>query len=124
MIAVQWPVQTLAGRDLIVRYSLAAQILCGRRGLDPLRLGELVVSMPETPNPSAVRNIMTLFSCCVAENCVDVTNPRCNLDDAPSSDYWAAQCGPDDFTNIQSVLAEALGKAREAKAAAAPKPQS
>jgi hypothetical protein len=112
MAAIEWPTVTVGDKTLIVRYSLAAQVLMQRRGVDPLRLAELTTSTPAKPNPTAAANVMIVFSACVAENFLDFTEPaKLDLNTAPSADYWSTQLAPGQFDEIQTAMADALRKA-------------
>ena len=115
MIAIDYPTITVGERTLVVRYSLASQILMRRRGIDPRALETLTT--PE--NPKQAENWLTIFGCMVAENfCTDTAF---SLNDAPTADYWAAQLSPLQFVEIPLVCNEAIKKVAEAlKAAAAP----
>jgi hypothetical protein len=125
-------------KDLTVRYSLAAQLLMRRRGIDPQNIGEACSPKRKIPNPNArlqtdppmievsnkecVGNLITVFSCCVAENFMDMKQPnRVDLGAAPTADYWATQI--DDLTEIDRVVGAAMGKwseDRQRKLAAVP----
>jgi hypothetical protein len=120
MTGIDYPAVSVGGHEnLTVRYSLAAQLLLRRRGIDPLKIGVALApvlfdgSTPTAqPNSDAVRNYITVFSCMVAEHFVDLSKPGAvNLDQAPTADYWATQI--DDFSVIETAVNEALKKALE-----------
>lgn len=122
MTGVEYPKITVGPHEnLTVRMSLAAQLLMQRRGLDPNRIGQALLPVlfeagkPTTaPNPDAVRNYITAFSCMVAENFVDRSRPAAfSLDSAPTADYWASLVDHEQFPVIENAVNEALKKAVE-----------
>ena len=132
MIGIDYPTFVFGDRTLTVRYSLAAQLLMRRRGVEPSRLiqatsprlhpGDLPCiakgpcSVPGCrPNPDAVQAAFVVFSACVAENYIELRPERVNLDAAPSADYWATQLDSEDFERAQKAVAEALSKMLEAR---------
>jgi hypothetical protein len=124
MIAIEYPTITVgAHEDLVVRMSLASQILMRRRGIDVAKLGTLMLpKVGEDPNPDAVGNVVTVFSCMVAENFLDLAKPnRVDLSSVPTPDYWATQI--DDLAAVERAVWAAVGKAveeRRKKLAAVP----
>ena len=115
-------------KDLTVRLSLAAQLLMRRRGIDPAQLGTEMSPTKTVPNPNqrlqtdpptiqignpgAVQNVVTVFSCMVAENFIDKTKPtQVDLGTAPTADYWATQI--EDFPAVEKAVWAAVGKAVE-----------
>jgi hypothetical protein len=133
MIGIDYPTFVFGDRTLIVRYTLAAQVLMRRRGVEPGRLfaataprlhpGDVPCtakgpcSVPGCrPNPDAVQNAFVVFSACVAENYVDQSRPeRVNLDTVPSADYWATQLDVEDFERALKAIGQALSKMSEAR---------
>ena len=134
MNEVQFPTITVGDRSLVVRYSIAAQVLMKRRGIDPRNLlaqmspfllsGEYDANGKPKPlldangailrNPACEENILTVFSACVAENVLDQSNPdRFDLNKAPTADYWMTQLGPLQFSQVEAVIGEAMGKVLE-----------
>lgn len=129
MTGIDYPTITIGEhKDLIVRYSLAAQLLMRRRGVDPANIGQLCSPRRTVPNPNAqlqsdpptitvpnaecVDNLVTVFSCCVAENFLDLKQPnRVDLNAAPTADYWATQI--DDMAEVDRAIGAAMGKATE-----------
>ena len=114
MSAIEYPTISVGAHEhLVVRLSLAAQLLMRRRGLDPARIGELMQpKIGDKPNPDAVGNVVAVFACMVAENFVDRSNPHlCDLGNAPTADYWATQI--DDFSAVERAVWTAVGKAVE-----------
>jgi len=114
MTPIEYPTITVgAHENLVVRLSLASQLLLRRRGMDPARMGELMQPrIGNEPNPDAVGNVIAVFACMVAENFVDRSKPHlCDLSSAPTADYWAMQI--DDFAAIERVVWAAVGKAVE-----------
>jgi hypothetical protein len=125
-------------KDLTVRFSLAAQLLMRRRGIDPGNIGQACAPRKtiENPNrrlqsdpltitianPDCVGNLITVFSCCVAENFIDLKQPtRVDLNAAPTADYWATQI--DDVAEIDKVVGAAMGKwSEERRKTLAPTP--
>jgi len=112
-------------KDLIVRYSLAAQLLMRRRGIDPGNIGVACSPKKTIPNPNmrlqsdpptitvnnpeCVGNLVTVFSCCVAENFLDMKSPnRVDLNACPTADYWAVLI--DDMAEVDKKVGEAMGK--------------
>lgn len=123
MIGIDYPTISVGKHEnLTVRHSLAAQVLMRRRGLDPANLIVLLSPVlwidgkPTTQrNPDSVINALTAFSCQVAENFLDHSQPhRVNLDIAPTVDYWSI-VGCDDFPAIEKVVCDAIKKFMEAK---------
>jgi len=124
--------------NLTVRYSLAAQLLMRRRGIDPANIGQACAPTKTIPNPNmrlqsdpptitvknpdCIGNLVTVFSCCVAENFLDLKQPnRVDLNAAPTADYWATQI--DDMGEIDKAVGAAMGKwseDRQRKLAAVP----
>ncbi len=138
MNAVQFPSITIGDRALVVRYSIASQVLMKRRGIDPRHLLryispfnviegvdaktgapidtiEMVDGKPVlNQQNNVVENIMTIFSCMVAENCLDQSNPdKLDLNQAPSADYWTSKLHPLQFPDVEAVVGEAMGKVTE-----------
>lgn len=144
---IQFPAISVGGRDLVVRMSIAAQLLMSRRGLDIYQIAaELNPKMADpsgdpcvnckgksqdkpcvvcggtgklmVPNPHYVSNLLVTFSACVAENFINMDNPdRVDLNATPSADYWACQLHPLQFAEMQAKVMEALGKVSEARQA-------
>jgi len=103
---IQFPQITVGGRTLTVRYSIAAQVLMKRRGIDLKRLLD--------PEKDVVGNMLTVFSCLVAEEFVDQSNPdKYDLDKAPTADYWAHLLHPLQFPEVEAAIVEAVGKVAE-----------
>jgi len=133
MTGIDHPVVTVGGHTLTVKFSLAAQLLMRRRGLDIRRIPSLIAprlhadggacldqkcEQAHTPNPDAESNIMQVFACMVVHEFVKLDAPSVTtLDAAPSADYWAAVAGPDDFARIEVAVWTAMGKALEARRA-------
>lgn len=116
MNAIDYPTISVgAHENLVVRMSLASQVLMQRRGLDPVNLAGAMISTAEKPNPQAVPNVITVFSCMVAENFIAADPNRVDLNAAPTADYWATQI--EDFGEVERVVWSALGKAAEARRA-------
>lgn len=130
MTGIDYPTITIGEhKDLTVRLSLAAQLLMRRRGIDPAQAGALMLPGRTVPNPhmhlqtdpptitianeKAVENVVTVFSCMVAENFFDKTATKIDLNTAPTADYWATQI--DDFAAVEKVVWAAVGKAAEAR---------
>ena len=124
MNAIDYPTISVGThKNLVVRFSLAAQVLMQRRGIDPNRLHSLtcpfiVVDGKVTTdiNPNAIGNILTIFSCMVAENFIDPQSTRVSLDAAPTADYWATLLD-DRISEVDKTIAQSLGKASEARRA-------
>lgn len=132
---IQFPSITVGGRSLTVRYSIAAQVLMRRRGIDPRHLVrdlsvfklvpndrgddilELVDGKPVVdPSKDATENLLTAFSCMVAENSIDQANAdKFDLNSAPRGDYWATQLDPLQMSEVDSVIWAAVGKVMEAR---------
>jgi hypothetical protein len=108
MLAIDYPTIEVGGRQLTVRYTLAAQILMVRRGMDPSQLGVLL-----GPGLKRAENLVQLFACMVAENFIP-DGMQFSLDGAPSADYWATQIEPGQLGEIDRVCAVAMGKVTEA----------
>ena len=137
MTGIDYPTITIGERQLTVRLSLAAQLLMRRRGIDPATMTQAMQPRKTIPNPAmriqidpptievanpdAVQNIITVFSCMVAENFLDTKSTKLDLNSAPTADYWATQI--DDFGEVEKVVWAAVGKAveeRRKKLAAVP----
>ena len=111
MYPVDYPSITLGGRTFVVRYSLAAQIILVRSGIDPQQLRFLL----NKDEPRRVENLIKLFAACVAENFIDQTKPHeCDLHSAWTADFWMTQVQLSDISAIDKVLGESMGKATEA----------
>lgn len=130
MTAIDFPTISVGGRELTVRFSIGAQILMRRRGIDPRRLVQATApfelddqgkpkqdaSGAPIRNENAVQNILIAFSAAVAENFIDQSNPdRVDLNSAPSADYWAMQLHPLQFPEVERAIGESMGKVMEAK---------
>lgn len=118
---------------MTVRFSLAAQMLMRRRGMDPRRVHTLIAGRhhqdgavcvdpkcqhPHTINEESVQNSLKAFSCMVVENYLDLSDPtKVDLSCAPSVDYWAATIDSDKFVEVELAIWQALGKALEARRA-------
>lgn len=118
-------------KDLIVKWSLAAQNLCRRRGIDPRRAGHAIAAgyhadricvngrcqdPAHVRNEQAEGNLYALFSCMVAANFIDLSRPQSvDLDQAPSADYWATIAEPEDFGAMELACWTAIKKALEAQ---------
>ena len=119
MTGIEYPTITVGDhRDMVVRFSFAAQLLMQRRGLDPARVYALTspkirqADGTDAPNPDFVRNIYTVFASMVAENFIDLSKPhRVDLDNAPTPDYWACQI--DDIGAASHAIWSAVGKVLE-----------
>ena len=129
MTGIDYPTISVgAHENLVVRLSLAAQLLMRRRGLDPAKMVEEIRPQKTVPNPNmrtqtdpptvqignpgAVENIVKVFSCMVAENFIDRSKPtQVDLNEAPTADYWATLI--EDFTAVEAVVWQAVGKAVE-----------
>jgi hypothetical protein len=110
MDAINYPTITIGDKTLVVRFSLAAQVLLGRRGIDIRQLSALL----DKENPQGAENLVKIFAACVAENFIDQSNPAtCSLGAAPSADYWAMQLGGR-LQDAANSIVEAMGKAAEA----------
>lgn len=137
MTGIEYPTISVGGRELTVRLSLAAQLLMKRRGIDPANMGTAMQAKRTIPNPmqhlqtdpptitvdnpDAVQNIITVFSCMVAENYFDKSSTKLDLGTAPTADYWATQI--EDFAEVEKAVWTAVGKAveeRRKKLAAVP----
>jgi hypothetical protein len=123
MTGIEYPTVTVDGRVLVVRPSNAAFVLMRRRGLDPgnahisLRANKVrneagaVLDDPHG-SPLWVNNTYIYFSCCVAENYVDLSKPhRVDLDAAPTADYWALMMP--DYNEVSRLCGAAMGKFAE-----------
>jgi len=143
MTGVEYPTISVGEHEnLVVRFSLAAQVLMRRRGIDPAKIGTMMLAQiarpnesarfqcdPPTitvPNPDAVPNVLAVFACMVAENFIDPKATKLDLGNSPTADYWATQV--DDFASVEKAVWAALGKAAEARraklAAVPPKEQA
>jgi hypothetical protein len=129
MTGIEYPTISVGEhQNLTVRWSLAAQFLMKRRGVDPAEAGQLMMATTKVPNPNmrlqsdpptieignknAVQNVVIVFSACVAENFLDMSHPnKVDLNAAPSADYWAVQIT--DFGEVEKAVWSALGKAVE-----------
>src|ERR1700690_2828401 len=116
MIAIDYPTITVGERTLIVRSSLAAQVLMRRRGIDPNKLEEATAR----DNPDQQENWLKIFSCMVAENFLDGPPESFSLSNAPTADYIATLLIPGQRVDI--VCNESLKKAAEAVRAMQPPP--
>ena len=119
MIGIDYPTITIGDRVLVVRLSLATQILLRRQGLDPRQLKDMLTNTTDADgkpveNPLILDNLLKVFAACVAENFIDGSPNRFSLDAAPTADYWATQIAPYQIPDIGRVIAEAVGKAAEA----------
>jgi len=125
MNAIDYPTISVGKhKDIVVRQTIAAEILIGRRGLSMATLGidihpwkvDREGKNTAEPNPNSVANLITVFSCFVAENFIDQDNPaRVSLDTVPTADYWACQI--DDIGEVTRVVHAAIKKALEARRA-------
>ncbi len=129
MTGIEYPTISVGKHEnLVVRLSLAAQLLMRRRGIDPGQIGQEMSPTKTVPNPNmrmqsdpptiqignseAVQNVVTVFSCMVAENFIDGSNPtKVDLNASPTADYWATQI--EDFPAVEKAVWEAVGKALE-----------
>ena len=129
MTGIDYPTITVgAHENLVVRLSLAAQLLMQRRDMDASQLGTLMLAKRIVPNPNlrlqtdpptieivnpdAVPNVVKIFACMVAENFLDKSQPnKVNLDNSPTADYWATQI--EDFSEVEKAVWTAVGKAVE-----------
>jgi hypothetical protein len=124
MTGIEYPTVTHDGRVLVVRPSNAAFVLMRRRGLAPDKAHLLmqapkvrdekgtVVDNPAGGNPNWVNDTYIYFSCCVAENFVDLSQPhRVSLDAAPTADYWAISLP--DYGEVSKLCWTAMGKHTE-----------
>ena len=124
MTGIEYPTISVAThQNLVVRFSLAAELLMIRRGLDPDKIPQLISpilrgpsgsdgSATIAPNPKWAVNMVAAFACMVAENFVDRSQPhRVDFSTAPTADYWATQI--DDLAAVSKVVIAALGKAAE-----------
>ena len=133
MTGIEYPTITVgAHENLVVRMSLAAELLMIRRGLDPGILIRQVSPMSQgppkedktvdlIPNPNWAQNMVTAFSCMVGENFLDPQSTRIDLNAVPTADYWATQI--DDLTDVSKAVIASVGKAmqeRRKKLAAVP----
>lgn len=131
MTGIDFPTVTIGERTYTVRFSMASQVLMRRRGIDPRRIFHLLSArthrndtlcigkdckrIDHVPNPAAEQNVLIVFSCCVAEDFVDISKPSTvNLDSAPTADYWAMVLDPDQFKLVEKAIWEAAGKVLEA----------
>lgn len=111
MHPIDYPSITLGGRAYVVRYSLAAQIILVRSGIDPMTLGTLLAK----DEPRHVEYLIRLFAACVAENFIDHTRPyECDLRGAWTADYWMSVIQLSDIPAIDKVCGVSMGKATEA----------
>ena len=131
MTGIDYPTISVgAHENLVVRLSLAAQLLMRRRGIDPAQMAQEMSPTKTVPNPNmrtqtdaptvqignpgAVQNIVTVFSCMVAENFIDRSKPtQVDLSTAPTADYWATLI--EDFSEVEKVVWSAVGKAVEVR---------
>ncbi len=122
MTGIDYPTIEIGGRTLVVRYTLAAQVLMKRRGVDPLKIGTAIYPIVdrtgEVPtiveNPEGARNTLIAFSAMVAENFLDPASVRVNMDEAPSADYWAFQVG-ERLPEVWKAVHDCLSKTSEAR---------
>lgn len=123
MTGIDYPTISVGKHEnLVVRYSLAAQLLMRRRGIDPAQLHILTCpflvrddKLMQEPNPDAVQNVLTAFSCMVAENFLTERLPGVlDLNSAPTGDYWATLLDGR-LPDAEAAVAGALGKAAEAR---------
>ncbi len=111
MFPIDYPTVEVGGRTLVVRYSMAAQVLLVRGGIDPLQLNKLL----DKAEPRRVEYLVRLFAACVAENYLDPARPEtCSFTHAPTADYWLSQLDLVDVVAIDAAIGESMGKAREA----------
>ena len=118
MTGVEYPTITVGKHEgLTVRYSMGAQVLALRRGLDPVmkvisdKERHMWIEAKQGPQ-DAVRNVMTAFSCMVVDNFTAGLPPhKLDFDLAPTADYWFTQMT--DFKEIELVVWKALVKAAE-----------
>lgn len=111
MNAIDYPTITIGERTLTVRYSLAAQVLLLRGGIDPADLNKLL----DKEEPRRVEYLIRLFAACVAENFLDPARPNeFALSNAPTADYWISQVDFIDVQAIDKAIGESMGKSREA----------
>ena len=92
MTGIEYPTISVGKHEnLVVRLSLAAQLLMRRRGIDPGQIGEEMSPTKTVPNPNmrmqsdpptvqignsgAVQAVITVFSCMVLDNSIDQSNP-------------------------------------------------
>jgi hypothetical protein len=126
MTGIDYPTVTIGGRSLIVKFSLAAQMLMRRRKVpsaiaprlhaDGAGCVDPKCEQAHTLNLDAEDNIMRVFSCMVAHEFVNLDAPALtSLDAAPSADYWASIAETEDFAAIEVSIWTALGKALEAR---------
>ena len=116
MIGIDYPTITVgAHENLVVRLSLASQLLMRRRGMDPAKMAILMspkIGPEQTENPDAVSHVVAVFACMVAENFIDTGMPhKVDLSIAPTADYWATQIT--DLGEVERVIWAAVGKAVE-----------
>ena len=124
MIGIQYPTITVGTHEnLIVRFSIAAQVLMIRWGINPNDLNSHLRRGDE-PHPEGVPNLIKMFAAMVAENFLG-TGPAesFSLDKAPTPDYWACHVSPLDFAAVNTVVLESVGKVAEARRAASPPPK-
>ena len=119
MLCIEYPTITVGERTLVVRYSIAAQVIMKRRGCDPKLLKELL----DPANPAARDNLLVVFSAMVAENFLDAKPEAFSFDGAPTAEYWMAQIEPQQIFEVDRVIAESMGKVSEALKATAPPPR-
>lgn len=134
MTGIEYPTITVGTHcNLTVRLSLAAELLMIRRGLDPTFLVRQIsptIQGPASqdgtatliPNPGWAQNMVTAFSCMIAENFMDKSQPHlCDMSKVPTADYWATQI--DDLAAVSRAVTDGVGKAvqeRRNKLAAVP----
>lgn len=117
MTGISFPTFAIEGREqpLTVRYSLLAQVIMGRTGLDTMKLSEAT----SQANPERQQNWLKIFRAMVAENYLPdnaAANPKFTLDmlDIPSVDYFALVIGPDRYSDLTETCNEAIKKVAEA----------
>lgn len=95
---VEHPVVTLGGRSLSMKYSLLADYILDKRGIDTKQLIPLLTA--DKPGRAAL--VIDLFAACVAHNFVEAGDP------VPTSEQWCTRLSSDQLRELSTKLVKVL----------------
>lgn len=95
---IDHPTVVIGGRSLTLKYSLLADYVLDRRGIDTTQ----IVATLKSDKPGRKSLVLELFSACVAHNYVEAGEP------VPTTEQWCTRLKPEQLQELGKKLVAAL----------------